>query len=182
MARSRPWTRSALWAIACCTAAKSSPPPCIIRRGLHGRQSSEYIPLGPLHNPANLHGHPTPAKRSCPARLMVAVFDTALPSDHAQEGLSVRRALWSTIEKHHSPPLRLPRHHATASCPPARCELLGLKDQGYQDHRVPSGQRLQPVRRGERQVRGYLAWALRLWRAWSWAPARATSIPPACST
>ena len=104
----------------------------------------ECIPLGPLHNPANLMGI-----RACqavmPGTPMVAVFDTAfhqtMPKTAYLYGVP-----YEYYEKYHirrygfhgtSPPLRVrPRDRAA-----------GPEGQGEQDHRLPPGQRLFPERR-----------------------------------
>ena len=84
----------------------------------------EYIPLGPLHNPANLHGHrglrESHARHASGGRVRYR-----LPSDHAAR----RRICTALPMKYYERPQACAATASTApaiaSCPPARCELLG---------------------------------------------------------
>ena len=105
----------------------------------------DCIPLGPLHNPANLMGIEA-CEKVMPGKPQVAVFDTApqgLPLCHSHPVLRGRSP----------PPVRLPRHLSQIRHPPGhRPHGPG----GHQAGKLPSGQRLLPVRREGRQVPGHL--------------------------
>jgi acetate kinase len=108
------WTRSA---IAYCTAAISLLKSCIVDEACK-QAIDECIPLGPLHNPANLRGI-LACEKAMPGKKQVAVFDTAFHMTMPPEGLPLRHSYQYYTNDHH-PPLRLPRHLAPL-CLPSRC-------------------------------------------------------------
>ena len=78
----------------------------------------ENIPLGPLHNPANLMGIEA-CEKVMPTTPNVAVFDTAFHQTMPKKSLPVRRA-HGVLQKAARAPLRLPRHQ------PPLCEQACL--------------------------------------------------------
>ena len=108
------------------------------------------IPLGPLHNPANLMGIEA-CEKVMPGKPQVAVFDTAfhmtmppkayryaIPTQYYEEDHLRRYGFHGTSQIRHPPGHR---PHGPG---------------GYQAGKLPSGQRLLPVRREGRQVPGHL--------------------------
>ena len=94
------------------------------------------IPLGPLHNPANLMGIRA-CQKVMPNTPQVAVFDTAF-----HQTMPPKAYIYAMpYEYFENDNIQRPRHRAAGrQARPA-------------DHQLPPGQRLVPVRRGGRQVR-----------------------------
>ena len=106
------------------------------------------IPLGPLHNPANLMGIEA-CEKVMPGTPNVAVFDTAfhqtMPPKAYLYGVPMEY-----YEKLHVP-LRLPWHQPPL-CQQARLRVPWRGSLQDPRHHLPSGQRFQHVRCRKRQV------------------------------
>ena len=85
------WTRSARWAIACSTAARRSPPAVLINEEVKEAIRAN-IPLGPAAQPRQPHGH-RGLREGHARHAQRGRVRYRLPSDHAAQGLPVRRAL-----------------------------------------------------------------------------------------
>ena len=100
----------------------------------------KFIPLGPLHNPANLMGIEA-CEEVMPHTPQVAVFDTAF-----HQTMPPKAFMYGV------PPLRLPRH-VPPLCEQARVRVPRREPHRQEDYHLPSGQWFFHVRGGGRQVR-----------------------------
>ena len=136
------------------------------------------IPLGPLHNPANLMGIEA-CEKVMPGTPNVAVFDTAF-----HQTMPPKAYLYGVpMEYYEKLHVRRYGFHGTSHRYVSKrvCEFLGVdrsKTRVITCH-LGNGSSMCAVENGKCID---TAWALRLWKALSWAPAPAAWIPPWCST
>ena len=69
----------------------------------------KFIPLGPLHNPANLMGIEA-CEEVMPTHAAGGRVRHRVPSDHAPEGVHAMACRTDYYKEMERPPLRLPRH------------------------------------------------------------------------
>ena len=110
------------------------------------------IPLGPLHNPANLMGIEA-CEKVMPTTPQVAVFDTAFHQTMPP------KAYMYGVPKKYEETIGVRRYgfHGTSHRYVSKrvCEFLGVDPIGQEVHHLPPGQWLQPFRGEGRQVPGY---------------------------
>ena len=108
----------------------------------------ELVPLGPLHQPANIAGIKA-CQAVMPNKPNVAVFDTAFHQTMPKKAFlyGVPYEYYTSLKvRRHEPPLHRGRD----------AEVPGQEAGGLQVHHLPPGQRLFPERDCGRQGCGYL--------------------------
>ena len=113
----------------------------------------DCIPLGPLHNPANLMGIEA-CEKAMPGKPQVAVFDTAFHMTMPPKAYRYAIPTKYYTDDH----LRRYGFHGTSHrFVSKRCiELMGGVENAQPRHRLPPRQRFFPLRGERRQVPGYL--------------------------
>jgi acetate kinase len=165
------WTRSV---IAYCTAAISLLKSCIVDEACK-QAIEECIPLGPLHNPANLRGI-LACEKAMPGKKQVAVFDTAFHMTMPPEGLPLRHSYAILHQRPSSAATASTAPPTALSTKPLRSSCMGKKPEDLKlvICHLGNGSSLSAVARTA-SVRTP-PWASPRWQGFPWAPAAAISI------